>query len=231
MTPLVLIPGMMCDARLFGPQIGALSGQRSLMLAPITAHDTVEKLAADVLATAPPKFALAGLSMGGIVAMEILRQAPDRVNRIALLDTNHLAENDAVKVRRKPQMDKVADGGLEAVMRDEMKPNYLTDGPDRGQILDLCLDMALALGPDVFLRQSRALMTRPDQSDTLANARLPTLVLCGVEDALCPVGRHKAMHQLVPNSKLEVIEKAGHLPTLEQAEQTTAALNRWLEEP
>lgn len=229
MTPLVLIPGMMCDARLFGPQIDRLSSTRPILLAPINDHDTVAALASDILSWAPERIALAGLSMGGIVAMEMLRQAPARVERIALLDTNPLPELDEVRVRREPQISKVMDGQLRAVMRDEMKPNYLTDGPRRGEILDLCMTMAEALGPDVFVRQSRALQTRPDQQDTLRGFGGPSLVLCGREDTLCPVHRHELMAELLPNATLQIVEGAGHLPTLEQPEITTAALARWLE--
>ncbi|MDU9004417.1 alpha/beta fold hydrolase [Sedimentitalea todarodis] len=230
MTPLVLIPGMMCDARLFGPQIDAFSGRHPITLAPINAHDTVAALAADILTWAPQRFAMAGLSMGGIVAMEVLRQAPDRVVRLALLDTNPLAETDAVKSRREPQIGTVRAGGLRAVMRDEMKPNYLTDGPRRGAILDLCMAMAESLGPEVFIRQSRALQTRPDQQQTLRAFSGPSLVLCGRDDALCPVHRHELMASLMPQARLEIIEDAGHLPVLEQPEQTNAALRRWLED-
>lgn len=229
MTPLVLIPGMMCDARLFAPQIAALSGDRDLFLPSIHHAANVEDLAAQVLANAPPRFALAGLSMGGIVAMEMLRQAADRIERIALMDTNALAEQGAIKARRLPQMRAVQDGHLARVMRDEMKPNYLTDGPKRAEVLDLCMDMALTLGPHAFLRQSRALMDRPDQTDTLRAADLPALVLCGRDDALCPIHRHELMASLIPGARLEIIEQAGHLPTLEQPEETTAALQRWLE--
>jgi pimeloyl-ACP methyl ester carboxylesterase len=137
MTPLVLLPGMMCDSRLFAQQIDAFAGQRAVHVAPISAHDNVGDLARAVLASAPPRFALAGLSMGGIVAMEILRIAPDRVERLALLDTNPKSETEAVQALREPQIAKVEKGGLIKVMRDEMKPNYLTDGPNHARILDL----------------------------------------------------------------------------------------------
>lgn len=228
MTPLVLLPGMMCDGRLFGPQIAAF-GARALHLAPLVAGDTVQALAAQVLADAPPRFALAGLSMGGIVAMEVMAQAPDRVDRLALLDTNPRAELPEVQARRDPQMAAVAAGRLAEVMRDEMKPNYLTDGPNRAAILDLCMQMALSLGPEVFLRQSRALRDRPDQQDRLRRVTVPTLILCGRDDVLCPVERHALMHSLIPHSTLHIVENAGHLPTLEQPLETTAALARWLE--
>ncbi len=230
MTPLVLIPGMMCDARLFGPQIAALSGTRAVHLAPIAARDTVAALAADILEAAPLRFALAGLSMGGIVAMEILRQAPARVERLALLDTNPRAETDAVRAGREPQIAKALAGRLDRVMRDEMKPNYLADGPGRTAILDLCMEMALALGPDVFARQSRALATRPDSRETLRGHRGPTLILMGEDDRLCPRDRHELMHALIPGSRLSVVAGAGHLPTLEQPQATTAEMVRWLED-
>lgn len=229
MTPLVFLPGMMCDARLFGPQIDALSGTCPIMTFPLSGHDSVQAMAADLLQSAPPVFALAGLSMGGIVAMEVLRQAADRVERLALLDTNPLAERAEVKVRRAPQMEAVRAGRLRQVMRDEMKPNYLADGPHQGAILDLCMEMATELGPDVFLRQSQALMDRPDQTETLATFTGPALVLCGREDTLCPVERHQMMHHLLPHSVFSIIENAGHLPTLEQPDATNAALIRWLE--
>ena len=231
MTPLLLLPGMMCDARLFGPQIEALSGSIPIMTAPMSARDSMVALASDVLDCAPPRFALAGLSMGGILAMEIVRQAPARVERLALLDTNPLAELDEVKARRAPQIAAVKAGGLRRVMRDEMKPNYLADSPDKSAILDLCMTMAMDLGPDVFVNQSIALRERVDQTETLRNFDRPALLLCGREDLLCPLERHELMHDLLPRSELVVIERAGHLPTLEQPTQTLLALSRWLEIP
>lgn len=230
MTPLLLLPGMMCDARLFAPQIAAFSGRRAVMCAPIGGHDTVQALAAEVLENAPETFALAGLSMGGIVAMEVLRQAPERIAGLALLDTNPLAEKPEVKAARAPQMEAVRTGNLWKVMREEMKPNYLADGPGQGAILDLCMAMAMDLGDQVFLNQSAALMARSDQTDVLRAYGGPSLVLCGAEDTLCPVHRHELMHGLLPNSRLEIIENAGHVPVLEQPGLTTAALARWLED-
>jgi pimeloyl-ACP methyl ester carboxylesterase len=229
MTPLVLIPGMMCDARMWGGLPAALPARTVIHALP-TGADTMADLAQDVLAHAPPRFALAGLSMGGIVAMAVLARAPDRVERLALLDTNPRAEAPEVQARRGPQIERALSGGLRAVIRDEMKPNYLAEGPDRASILDLCMDMALSLGPNVFARQSRALRDRPDQTAPLAAFRGPALVLMGAEDRLCPRDRHDLMHALMPQSRLVVIEGAGHLPPLERPKETTAALRRWLEE-
>ena len=229
MIPLVLLPGMMCDARLFGPQINALSGRYPIMTAPLGGQETIEKLATEVLQTAPPKFALAGLSMGGIVAMEIVRQAGDRVVGLALLDTNPLAEAEATKDRRAKQIAAALAGDMRRVMRDEMKPNYLADGPNQGAILDLCMAMATDLGPAVFVRQSQALRDRRDQTETLRRYAGQTLILCGRQDILCPVERHRLMQILIPGSTIQIVEDAGHLPTLEQPQITTAALSRWLE--
>jgi pimeloyl-ACP methyl ester carboxylesterase len=229
MTPLVLLPGMMCDARLWGPVMGAF-GRRTVIHGALTEHDTVEALAARVLAEAPPRFALAGLSMGGIVAMEIVRQAPHRVERLALLDTNPLAELPDVRARRAPQIAKARAGRLEDVMRDEMKPNYLAAGPRKKPILDLCMDMALSLGPEVFERQSRALASRPDQQETLRTFHGDALVLMGREDRLCPRERHDLMRALLSSSRLALVDGAGHLPPLEQPAQTAHELASWLDD-
>ena len=229
MTPLVLVPGMMCDARIFGPQIPVLSARRSVLLAPCTERDTMEALARDILRVAPSRFALAGLSMGGIVAMEILRQEPTRVERLALLDTNPREEAPEVQARRILQVERVAAAGLEALMRDEVMPNYLARDSSRS-ILDLCLEMAVGLGPKVFVNQSRALAQRRNQEPTLADFAGPALVLAGAEDRLCPLDRHELMHCLMPQSRLVVIAGAGHLPTMEKGDETTAELIRWLEE-
>ena len=230
MTPLVLLPGMMCDERLFASQINELSKRREVHFAKITDHETISELASDVLNNAPPVFALAGLSMGGIVAMEIVSQAPERVERLALLDTNPLAELPDVLKRRGPQIDAIKNGQLKEIIRDEMKPNYLFDGVRKTEILKLCMDMALDIGPDAFIRQSIALRDRVDQKNTLGSYKRPALVLCGRHDVLCPLERHELMHTLLENSKLEIIEDAGHLPTLEQPKITTTALASWLED-
>lgn len=228
MTPLLLIPGMMCDARLWG-ELPARLARRMVIHAPCTEGETMAELAGAILAEAPPRFALAGLSMGGIVAMEILRQAPERVERLALLDTNPFAESETIRQHRQPQIDRALSGELAKVMRDEMKPHYLAPGPRNREVLDLCLEMALGLGPEIFARQSRALRDRPDQTETLSRFAGPALVLMGRHDRLCPLPRHEAMHRLMPQSRLVIIEEAGHLPTLESPEPTFHALQTWLE--
>ncbi len=229
LSPLLCLPGMMCDARLFTPVIEHFSAMRPVLFYPLTSTNTIKGLASAILETAPPTFSLMGLSMGGIVAMEIVKQAPERVERLALLDTNPLSETPEKAASRAPQIASVQHGGLREVMRDEMKPNYLTDGPHKADILTLCMDMAEALGSDVFVSQSMALRDRPDYREVLKSLTVPALVMCGEDDELCPVERHQLMHNLIPNSTLEVVQAAGHLVVLEQPEAACEALQRWLE--
>ncbi len=229
--PVVFLPGMMCDARLFEPQIRAFSATHPVMVAPLTHGQRMEEIASGILPLLPHKFALAGLSMGGIVAMEILRRAPERVTRVALMDTNCLAETPPVAANREPQIVKVKSGKLTEVMRDELKPNYLAPGPRRPAVLQTVMDMAHTLGPEVFIHQSRALQRRRDQQSTLRKIRQPALVLCGAHDVLCPVKRHSFMAELIPHARLVVLEDAGHLPTLETPDETNDALWEWLHQP
>ncbi len=221
-----MIPGMMCDARMWGALPSALHPRFVLHALPAES-ETMAGLARTILEAAPPRFALAGLSMGGIVAMEILRQSPDRVERLALLDTNPLAEAPEVRARRAGQIARAMAGDLDGVMRDEMKPNYLADPTDTA-LLDLCLDMARALGPEVFRRQSLALRDRPDQTATLAAFKGPALVLMGEHDRPCPRDRHDLMHRLMPQSRLVIVPDAGHLPPLERPAATLTAIEGWL---
>lgn len=220
---------MMCDARLFAPQIAAFAADRTVLVPPLTGCNTIAAMAQSVLQSAPPQFALAGLSMGGIVAMEIMRCAPERVTHLALIATNPKAEDPAVSANRERQKAQVRQGHLRAVLRDEMKPNYLADSANKADILDLCMTMAMQLGPEAFLSQSEALASRPDQQDNLKLVTVPSLILCGKEDRLCPLDRHVLLAQLICGARLEIIDGAGHLPTLEQPEATNTALRIWLD--
>ncbi|MBX2840105.1 MAG: alpha/beta hydrolase [Gammaproteobacteria bacterium] len=226
--PLLLLPGMMCDARLFLPQVSTFSCSHPILVSPLVGENTIAGLAQRVLKHAPARFALAGLSMGGIVAMEMVRQAPERISRLALMDTNPLPDAPENAAVREAQVKKVLNGQLNSVMRDEMKPNYLYGGPRLTQILDLCMAMAETLGPRVFVDQSNAVQYRHDQSDVLRSVSVPSLVLCGAEDRLCPVATHERMCELMPHAQLIVVQKAGHLPTLEQPDATNEALRDWL---
>ena len=226
---LILLPGMMCDARLFAPQIAVLQDSIRISVPLPVSAPNMAQLAAEVLADAPDCFALGGVSMGGILAMEIIRQAPQRVTHLALIDTNPFAERDEVKARRTPQMDAARAGRLAAVMRDEMKPSYFTHRADNADLLDLTMAMATDLGPDAFIAQSLALRDRPDYEATLRHVTCSTLILCGRHDQLCPVERHEAIKVMIPHARLCIVEEAGHLPTIETPGIVTTALQELLE--
>jgi pimeloyl-ACP methyl ester carboxylesterase len=223
-----MVPGMMCDERIFSPQIEALSQNLEVTIADISNFSSVRELASDVLKKAPKKFSLLGHSMGGIVAMEIYSQEPNRIEKLILMDTNPKAELDEVKLKREPQIREVNKGKLLEVMRDEMKPNYLAESENKRSVLSVCMDMALNLGPDVFINQSRALQSRLDQQNTIQSIKIPVLIMCGSEDKLCPVERHEMMHNMISDSDLKIINNAGHMPTLEQPRETTEVIEEWL---
>ena len=223
-----MVPGMMCDERIFLPQIEELSKSLEVTIADISSFSSVRELASDVLKKAPKIFSLLGHSMGGIVAMEIYSQEPNRIEKLILMDTNPKAELDEVKLKREPQIRDANKGKLLEVMRDEMKPNYLADSENQSSVLNVCMDMALTLGSDVFTNQSRALQSRADQQNTIQSINIPVLIMCGSEDKLCTVERHEMMHNMISDSDLKIINNAGHMPTLEQPRETTEVLKEWL---
>jgi len=227
-TPIVMIPGMMCDERIFSPQIEALSNDAEVHVADISTYSSIEELATSVLDNSPPKFCLMGHSMGGIVAMEICAQEPERVEKLIIIDSNAKSELEEVKLKREPQIRAVASGKLAQVMKEEMKPNYLADSKNQESVLSTCMEMALSLGPEVFIRQSKALRDRKDQQDSLKALDIPVLIICGSEDILCPLERHELMHNIIKESTLEVVPNAGHMPTLEQPIKTTEVIKSWL---
>lgn len=231
LEPIVFLPGMMCDARLFAPQVAALSRETATVVAPTCIGETIGEIAAHVLDVLPQRFALAGLSMGGIVAMEILRRAPERVSRIALMDTNALAETPQSASAYEPWIVAARAGRLEDALRQMMPPEYLASGENRLAVYDLLLEMARDHGAEVFIRQCRALQRRRDMQSTLRRCKVPALVLCGAHDPLTPVKRHQFMAELLPSADLKVIENAGHLPTLEQPQAVTEALRDWMKQP
>lgn len=224
----LLLPGLMCDRRLWAPQIEALP-QRTFV-GDTTRADNFPDMARDVLSAAPPRFAMAGLSMGGILALEIWRQAPERVSHIALLDTNARADPPDRKSRRMQQIEEALSGRLRELAIETLKPVYLAESHrDDDKLLGTIMDMAMDLGPKVFERQSLALKNRVDSVDTLDTIDCPALVLCGREDALCPVSFHELMASRIPGAKLVVVDDCGHLATLEQPDVVTAELEALFE--
>lgn len=220
----------MCNAALWSAQREALSPQYVCEVGDISAGDSIAELAEQVLDQAPEHFALAGLSMGGIVAMAMWAQQPQRIVGLALLDTNYKADTTERQLQRDRQVQQVASGGLDAVLRDELKPNYMAQCHRQNvALLDEVLAMGLALGSEVFVRQSVALRERPDSAATLSAVTCPTLILCGEEDTLCPVSLHQEMAALVEGAHLEVIANCGHLSSMEQPARVTQALRTWLQ--
>ena len=145
--PLVFLPGMMCDSRLFEPQIVEFSKERMVCVAPVTGFDSIKGIASEILEKTPPQFILAGLSLGGIIAMEMVRQAPSRITKLILMDTNYIAELPEVSAKREQQIIAVKEGRLKEVMRNEIKPNYLNEGSEKEFILNLCMVCLLYTSP------------------------------------------------------------------------------------
>ncbi len=221
----LLLPGMLCDRRLWQPQADALG--TIVQYADTTRDDTFEAMAARALEEAPPRFAVAGLSMGGILAFEIWRQAPERVTHMAVLDTNPHPDTPERRSLRLEQIAKAMSGGLRELAVDSLKPLYLAAANrDDEALLNLVLDMAMDIGPEVFERQSHALRNRPDSTPTLETIDCPALVLCGEEDSLCPPAYHTLMAERIGGARLRIVENCGHLSSLEQPEVVTRELQQ-----
>ena len=227
--PVVLLPGMMLDQRMYSPQIAALQGTTRVITGDLTRSHSIQTMASDVLASAPARFALVGLSMGGIVAFEIWRRARARVTHLALLDTTPFADSPERRELRIEQIEQVEQGRLRETLVESMKPLYLARR-NRGnsRLLRSILDQAQSLGPAVFRRQSLALRDRMSSEETLPTIDCPSLVLCGREDALCPTDWHAQMAARMPRSDLLILAECGHLSTMEEPRAVNAALKRLL---
>ena len=222
---ILLLPGMMCDERLWSHQVAAFDVP--VHIADTSKSDNFSDMATQVLAAAPPQFAMAGLSMGGILAFEIWRQAPGRVTHLALLDTNPHPDKPSNRPVRFEQIEAAASGKLEELAIESLKPLYLAEeNRDDQTMLKTILDMALELGPGVFERQSLAVMNRPDSVPTLATISCPTSVICGREDSICPVRFHELMAREIPGAILVVIDNCGHLSSMEAPTLVTEELLR-----
>jgi pimeloyl-ACP methyl ester carboxylesterase len=227
--PVLLVPGMLLDDRMYSEQVAVLSLTHTCRVSDITRSDSIERLAQDILADAPSRFALVGLSMGGIVALEVYRQARERVTHLALLDTTPNADRPDRSELRLEQIAAVERGELPALLQSSLKPQYLAArNRETMTLLQPILQMGLDLGPAVFRRQSLALRSRRCNRDMLPSIDCPTLVLCGREDQLCPVEVHLEMAALIPRADLTVLSGTGHLSTMESPEAVTGALQQLL---
>lgn len=227
--PVVLVPGMMCDGRLFGAQISALCPSHAVSVIEFAQDSTIEAMASRALRDAPDApFLLAGLSLGGIVAMEMLRLAPTRIARLVLMATNHRAATTSFIATRRAQLVRARQGHFREIIVDEFKTRYFSPSHvDHDNHLDLVVDMAMRGGIDLFEAQSRALMTRRDQTDTLMNCRCPTLLVAGADDDLCPVATHQVMASHIAGAELVILPATGHMIPLEQPAVSSMLLRQF----
>lgn len=227
---IVFLPGFMCDSRLFAPQIEALSANGyDCFVGDLTQACSIERLAKQVLAAAPKRFALVGLSMGGIVAMEVYKQAPHRITHLALLNTTGRA--DAAGLARKKQLGRVVSGELDMVLREELKPQYLAPENRTPERLALLEKMGVDLGENAFCRQTMALTIRDSYLDAAEQILCPTLLVAGAQDHVCPVDRHEELQARIPGANIEVLEQCGHVSTLEQPDKLNQLLLDLLASP
>jgi pimeloyl-ACP methyl ester carboxylesterase len=226
--PLVLVPGLGCSARLYSPQIEALWRFGPVTVADHTRDETMEAIAKRVLANAPPRFALAGLSMGGFISFAILRLAPERVDRVAFLDTNARADVPERAAEREKFI-AMAQAGKFAEVNSALTPRYLH--PDhRGEAFRRIVDqMAADVGVEGFIRQQRAIMSRPDSRPMLSGIKCPTLVLVGDADQATPPELSKEIAGGIAGAKLIVVKDCGHLSTIEQPDAVNSAMIDWLQ--
>jgi pimeloyl-ACP methyl ester carboxylesterase len=228
--PFVLLPGLLCDAALWEPQLSELADIADFFVADLTEHETLQDMAASVLRDAPWKaFAVAGLSMGGYVAQEMVRQAPQRVTRLALLDTRSRPEQPEETQRRR-QFIKLAqtERGFTPITN-RMLP--LLVHPSRvkeAALVNVIREMAERTGVEGYVRQQNAIISRPDLRPALPAIGCPTLVLCGRQDRLTPLENSEEIARAVPGADLVVVEDCGHLSTLERPGEVNAALRAWL---
>ncbi|HET7200737.1 MAG TPA: alpha/beta fold hydrolase [Burkholderiales bacterium] len=226
---LVLVPGLLCDALLGEAQVAALGELCEPWVADHTRSISMAEVAADVLRDAPfESFALAGLSMGGYVALEIMRQAAHRVIRLALLDTSARADTPEQSKKREDLIG-LAERGRFLGITDTLLPLFLHRArlTDR-ELVTTVKKMARNTGKEAFIRQERAIISRRDSRPLLPAIACPTLVLCGRQDALTPLAGHEEIARAIPGANLQVVDDCGHLSTLERPAQVSGALARWL---
>ena len=226
---LLLLPGLTNDARVWQGVAERLADVATVHVGDLRTADTMTALADDVLAKAPARFALAGLSMGGYCALEIVARAPERVLALGLVDTSARPDTPEGRANREKQIAR-APAAFAAIV-EELLPKWVHPSRlDDHAVADIVRAMARDVGADAFARQQRAIMSRADSRPRLAAIRCPTVVVCGREDALLPLEVHEEMAHGIPGAKLRVIEACGHLAPLERPADVAAALRELLDE-
>lgn len=236
-TPLLLVPGLLCSPRLFAAQVAALSDQADIVVpdwrrAPLSVWDDWPSAARWVVDQMPaPRFALAGLSLGGMLAVEIMQFAADRVTRLALLDTGMRSQNETERAIRRARIRLANEGHFEFVLGLQMSrfiPAYRL--PDK-TLVDEVRTMCSEIGVEIYKRQEELAAIRADRRPDLPKIGCPTIVVCGRDDAATPLFMAEEMAAAITGSELIVVEQCGHLVTMEKPEETNAILKRWLDLP
>ncbi|MDE2029464.1 MAG: alpha/beta fold hydrolase [Alphaproteobacteria bacterium] len=225
---LLLIPGLLCDAALWQNQISALKNMANYTVVDTTRHDDIRAIARDVLAAAPRRFALAGLSMGGYVALEIMRQAPERVTRLALLDTSARPDTEEQKHRRRLLLVMAQEGRFKGVTPRLLPMLIHPDHIHDVALTTIIMEMAERVGRDAFFNQQTAILNRTDSRPYLKDIACPTLVLGGRQDAITPPDIVQEIANGIKGARLSIIEECGHLSTLERPDAVNALMKEWL---
>ena len=225
---LILVPGSLCDERVWQYQAAGLADLADIMIPHLHGHDSLADMAAATLAEAPERFALAGFSMGGRVALEMMRQAPERITRLALLDASIHPVADGEAPRRQPQIDMAHAQGMAALAR-WWNPRITPPARhDDAAFMGLLEAMACTFTAQDYEKEVNALLRRPDPRDLLPGIAVPTLILAGAQDPLSTPDRNRAIAQAIPGARLVLVEDAWHFPMLEQPGIVTAELRQWL---
>ena len=236
---LVLVPGLMCDEAVWEPLYPHLPAGVACQVVVHGDADHLTVMAQRLLEAAPARFALAGHSMGARVALEVMRLAPQRVERLALLDTGYAplaagAAGEAEKAKRQALLEKARAQGMRAMAAEWAQGMVHPDRLQDEALMEAILGMCERKTADQFAAQIRALLARPDGSEVLQSLQalgVPTLIACGRQDAWAPVAQHEAMHRLAPGAVLAFVEDAGHMAPMERPAETAAVINRWLAQP
>jgi pimeloyl-ACP methyl ester carboxylesterase len=227
MTPFLLVPGLNCDARVYGPVTPALWQYGPVTIANHLSGDGVAEIARVILAAAPPRFALAGFSFGGYLAFEILRQARERVLKLALIDTSARQDTPELTETRQRRIALAQSGKFGPVIEQSFPASVHPDNVGESRLYSLHRTMSEANGPDVYVRHQEAIIGRPDSRPLLASIGGPTVVVVGEGDQITPPDAAREMQAGISGSSLAVIPRAGHLALLEQPELVAAALKSW----
>lgn len=226
--PLLLIPGLLLTADLWRDQMADLADIADMTVADHTSQDDIAAAAAAILAKAPDRFALAGLSFGGYLSFEIMRQAPERVTALALLDTSARGDGPEQAKRRQDFIALAEKGRFLGVTEGLIMTFIHPDRHDDADLMGRLKSMAADVGPRAFIRQEKAILSRPDSMADLREIACPTLVLCGRQDGLTPLARHEEIAEAIPNADLAVLARCGHLAPMERPDAVSDAMRAWL---